>query len=454
MKAIILAAGYGKRMKSDLPKVLHTIIDKPMLHYVIEACIGAGVRDIAVVIGQGGEEVQKATPYDVRFVKQDKQLGTGHAVICAKEHIEPDDNVLILHGDAPLVTADVLRGLIDFQEKNDAHAALISTTVPDPHGYGRLLASESGDFEAIVEQKDLPPHQLDIKEINPAVYVFKGRALLHGLELLDNNNSQQEYYMTDVPKNIQENGFRVMVCNDPCYQTYLGVNSQKQLAEAAAVMRARIADKHFENGVVIIDPASVYISADAEIEAGAVLQPGTMLNGRCKIGKGAVIGPNTQLTNSTVGAGSVVRNSVAEDSKIGEECTIGPFAYLRGGADIGNGCRVGDFVEIKGSVLGEKSAAAHLAYIGDATVGSGVNFGCGAITVNYDGRAKHKTEIGDYAFIGCNANLIAPVKVGGGAFVAAGSTITDDVPADAMAIARERQTTKEGRAKGYYSKKK
>ena len=427
MKAIILAAGEGKRMKSDLPKVLHTVAGKPMLHCVIDSCKEAGIDDIVVVVGKGGKEVQKATPSSVKFVWQDEQLGTGHAVLCAVEHIKHDDHIIILYGDTPLITSDLLKNLISFQQEREAHGVIVSTPVPDPTGYGRIITTPFGDFEGIVEQRDLSPQQEKIKSINPGVYMFTGRELLHGLAFVGNDNNQHEYYLTDVPKILKEHDFKVFVYSDPDYLQFLGVNSQKQLAEAATAMRSRIIDKHFENGVIIIDPSTVYIDDDVEIEQGVTIHPGAILKGGCKIGKGTIIGPYT----------------VAEDAVIGQDCRVGPFAYLRPGTVIGDRCRVGDFVEIKNSTLGNDTNAAHLAYIGDAKLGDGVNFGCGAITVNYDGANKSLTEVEDGAFVGSNVNLVAPVKVRSGAFVAAGSTIVDDVPQDALAIARERQVNKE-----------
>ena len=447
MKAIILAAGTGTRMKSDLPKVLHAAAGKPMLHYVVDACFKAGIDDVTVVIGSGGELVKEAIDRPVNFAWQHEQLGTGHAVLCAKEYIDPDDRVVVLYGDTPLITPGFLNDLSDFQIKEEAHGMVVATRVPDPTGYGRVITTASGGFTAIVEHRDLASDQHSINLINTGVYMSTGKELLYGLERLDNNNSPKEYYLTDIPKIVQEDGFKIAVYDAHDYLQFLGVNSQKQLAEATAALRSRIIDRHFENGVVITDPSTVYIDADVEIETGVILHPGVMLYGKCRIDKGAIIGPYTQITDSQIGPGSIVRNSLLEGAQIGADCQIGPFAYLRGGAIIGDRCRIGDFVELKNSTLGNDTKAAHLAYIGDAQVGDRVNFGCGAVTVNYDGTKKHLTVIEDDVFIGSNVNLVAPVEVRTGAFVAAGSTITHEVPADALAIARERQTIKEGMAK-------
>jgi bifunctional UDP-N-acetylglucosamine pyrophosphorylase/glucosamine-1-phosphate N-acetyltransferase len=449
LKAIILAAGAGKRMKSDLPKVMHTMAGKPMLHHVIDTCLAADVSDITIVVGIGGGEVQKNTPYPVNFVRQNEQMGTGHAVMCAREHISPEDRVLVLYGDMPLVTPGLLKELSDFQLNEKSHGVVVAARVPEPTGYGRVIVDSSGLFTAIVEERDLAPGQHKIDYINTGVYLFTGRELIYGLGHMDNNNSQREYYLTDVPKIMIENGRKVAVLQSNDHLQFLGVNSQKQLAEAAAALRRRIIDSHFENGVVMTDPSTVYIDADVEIEAGAVILPGVMLHGECKISAAAVIGPNTQITDSRIGPGTVIRNSVAEDAVVGANCQIGPFAYLRKGTVAGDNCRIGDFVEIKNATLGDGAKASHLAYIGDAKIGANVNYGCGAITCNYDGNEKHLTVVEDGAFVGSNVNLIAPVVVGAGAFVAAGSTIVQEVPGDAFAIARQRQVNKEDGAKKY-----
>jgi len=450
LKAVILAAGAGKRMKSDLPKVLHTIAGKPMLHYVIETCLAAGIDDITVVVGRDSEEVKKATAaYSVRFVMQKEQLGTGHAVMCAKSYISPEDQVVVLYGDVPLITPELLEALANFREKEKAHGVVVAAKVPDPKGYGRVITAENGQFAAIIEERDLAPSQHAIDYINTGVYFFMGWELMYGLEHISNDNNQQEYYLTDVLRIMNEDGRKVSVFRDNNYLQFLGVNSQKQLAEAAVVLRSRIIDSHFENGVVIMDPSAVYIDAAVEIETGAVLLPGVMLQGKCRIGAGAVIGPNTQVTDSRIGPGTVVRNSVAEDAEVGANCQFGPFAYLRKGTVAGDHCRIGDFVEIKNATLGNGAKASHLAYIGDAEIGSNVNFGCGAITVNYDGKLKNKTIVEDNVFVGSNVNLVAPIVVRSGSFLAAGSTIVQEVPEDTFAIARQRQTNKEGGAKKY-----
>jgi len=418
-----------------------------MLHHVIEACHEAGITDVIVVIGNGGERVKEATPHRVRYVWQEEQLGTGHAVLSAKEHIRPEDKIVVLFGDSPLITPDFLKDLHEFKLKEQAAGVVVATYVEDPTGYGRVITDDSGGFLHIIEQKDLEPHQHTVDLVNTSVFIATGSELLYGLERLKNNNNQNEYYLTDVPKILKESNRKIAVYTASNADEFLGVNSQKQLYEAGVVMRRRIADKHLNNGVVIMDIETTYIDADVEIGRGAILYPGVILQGKSSIGKGAVIGPYSQIYNSTIGPKTHVRQSVVEGAKVGEACQIGPFTYLRAGAVLGDNCRVGDFVEIKNATLGNNSKAAHLAYIGDAEIGEGVNFGCGAVTVNYDGKLKHKTVVEDGAFIGSNVNLVAPIRVHKDAFVAAGSTITDNVPPEALAIARQKQTNKEGRAK-------
>ena len=433
MRAIILAAGEGKRMKADSPKVLYPLAGKPMLHHVIDACLDAGIDDVTVVVGKFGEEVRKATPQPVHFAWQKKQLGTGHAVMCASDRIDPDDKMMILNGDGPLITPEFIKDLEAFHHETDSHGVVVAASVPDPEGYGRMITTPFGDFEAIIEQRDLHSAQTAMNNVNTGVYIFTGRELIYGLEHMDNDNSQNEYYLTDVPKILKEDGFKIAVYHSSDYLKFLGVNSQKQLAEAVKVLRNRILETHFENGVTIIDPGTTYIDIDVEIESGVILHPGVILQSGCRIGKNTVIRPYT----------------VAEGAKIGVECLIGPFAYLRNGTVIGDRCRIGDFVEVKNTTIGSDTNASHLAYIGDAQVGDKVNFGCGAVTVNYDGKGKYKTVVEDNAFVGSNVNLIAPVTVGNGAFLAAGSTITNDVPADALSIARARQTDKTEGARKY-----
>lgn len=444
MKAIILAAGKGKRMSSQVHKVLHPILGKPMLLYVLDACEKAGLTDLTVVVGRDGEAIRQTLPPSVRCVTQSEPKGTGHAVMAAREHIRPEDDVLVLYGDMPLVTPLFLQNIVAFQQAEAADAVVTAVRMPDPHGYGRVYMDESGGFEKVVEDKDLKPGvDAPTDLINTGVYLFKGDALLYGLDRLTDDNNQHEYYLPDVPGILRAAGKKAAVHHAAeSHTVFAGINTQAQLAQVTGLMRERVNARHMENGVRMMDPSSTFIDDAAEIEGDVLLYPGVILEGCCRIARGAVIGPNTRMTDSTVGEESAVQYSVLNHAEVGRGVSIGPFAYLRPNAVIGDYCKIGDFVEVKNAKIGAHTNASHLAYIGDADIGSHVNYSCGAITVNYDGRKKHRTVVGDHAFVGCNSNLIAPVTLGDGVFVAAGSTVTDDVPAGALAIARQRQTNK------------
>ena len=443
MKAIILAAGQGKRMRSSTHKLMHPILGKPFLQYVPEACKKAGITDITVVVGSDSKDIQDALP-GYNFATQTTPLGTGHAVQSAVGHIEPSDDVLILCGDMPLITAEFIREFCAFYHAKNCAAAIAAVYKPDAGDFGRVYADENDVFEAIVEARDITPTSPHTNWANTAINLFKGEALLLGLKNLTNNNSQKEYYLTDVPKILRDMGQMVYVFRaTEDATTFTGINTQAQLAEAARHMRDRINLRHMENGVRMLDPATTYIDDAVELAGDVILYPGCILEGACKIEEGAVIGPYTHMRDTTIGTNTTVSQSVLTCAKVGANTTVGPYAYLRPGAVIGNKCRVGNFVEIKNANLGDGAKAAHLSYIGDADVGRNVNYSCGAITANYDGKNKFRTTIADGAFIGSNSNLVAPVDIGEGAYIAAGSTITDAVPEYSMGIARERQTTKE-----------
>jgi len=443
MKAIILAAGMGKRMQSDLQKVMHPILGKPIVQYVVEAAKDAGFDDITVVVGKDGEEIKKGLSgcKGIFFAVQDEPLGTGHAVLAGAGRIEDDDDVLVLYGDMPLVTGEFIRGMLKFNRDNFCEAVVAAVYLPEMGDFGRVY-DDNGYFIEIVEARDIKNHP-HTDWANTGIYLFKGASLLRGLGKMKNENSQREYYLTDVPMIICEEGKNVQVFHTrEDMSVFTGINTQNHLAEAVGHMRARINGRHMVNGVRMIDPASVFIDDGVKISRGVVIYPGVILEGSCEIAEGAIIGPNSHMKNTIVGANANIRQSVTNDAKIGAGTDVGPFAYLRPGAVIGENCRVGNFVEVKNATLGKETKMAHLAYIGDADVGENVNYGCGAITANYDGEKKHRTIIGDNAFIGSNVNLIAPVEIGKDVVVAAGSTITDDLPPCSLGIARERQCVK------------
>jgi len=445
LKAIILAAGQGKRMHAKMQKVLHPILGKSIVQYTVEAAQQAGICDITVVVGRDGESIEnelKNFNSNVYFATQDPPLGTGHAVQSGMGRIADDDDVLILYGDMPLITTEFIKEMIDFYNHNDCNAVLAAVYHPDVIDFGRVY-DNNGDFVEIIEFKDMKPNTKKSDWVNPGIYLMKGAALSSGLARLKNDNSQQEYYLTDVPKLLVEDGLSVKVFQTrDDISTFTGINTQTQLSEAVTHMRKRINEGHMAQGVRMIDPATVFIDSTVKLAPEVVIYPNVILEGKCEVETGAVIGPNTHMTSTIVGEGTHVRQSVTNNAKIGKDTEVGPFAYLRPDTVIGNACRVGNFVEVKKATLGDGTKMAHLSYVGDAEVGSGVNIGCGAITVNYDGKNKHRTIINDGAFIGSNVNLVAPVEIGHGATVAAGSTITESIPSDSLGIARERQTTK------------
>lgn len=437
--AVILAAGQGKRIKSDLPKVLHKVCGKEMVNHVIDTMRKADIEDVNVVIGKGAELVKSNTESrNVSFAVQTEQLGTGHAVKCAIDFLKGKSGIVgVFAGDAPLIKAETIENLFNEHEKSGNKATLLSSLVEDPTGYGRIVRNGE-EVVKIVEHKDCNEEELKINEMNAAIYCFDIEALLASLDKLSNNNNQGEYYLTDVIGILKDQGEKVgAIIID--YEETIGVNSRVQLAEAEEILRNRINLMHMENGVTLIDPKSTYIGADVEILNDTIIYPNNNIEGNTKIGKGVVIYPNSRISNSVIGNEVEIQSSVILDSTIGEKTTVGPFAYIRPESIIGSKARIGDFVEIKKSTIGDNTKVSHLTYIGDAEVGENCNFGCGTVVVNYDGKKKNKTEIGNNSFIGCNTNLVSPVKVYDNTYIAAGSTITDDVHEGELAIARARQ---------------
>jgi len=445
--AIVLAAGQGKRMKSKLYKVLHPVCGKPMVGHVLDTVQAAGCGRTVVIVGHGAETVQGYVGGRAECVLQAQQLGTGHAVMQADQAIGSEDGTtVVIYGDTPLVTPETIRAMLHTHESTGASVTMLTAHFADPTGLGRIIRDASGRVERIVEHKDCNEQELLVTEINAGTYCFDNRKLFAALAQVKNDNAQGEYYLTDVIGILQSAGDTVQAYCTADPAEAIGVNDRVALAEAETLMRQRIVRQHLLQGVTFIDPAAAYIEAGVTLGADTVIYPGTVLRGNTVIGEDCVIGPNADITDSQIGSGVTVKHSVLQDAEIGDECSVGPYANLRPGSKLGKGCKIGDFVELKNAVLGEGSKVSHLSYIGDAVVGKDVNIGCGAITVNYDGYNKFKTEIGDHAFIGSNSNLIAPVRIGEGAYVVAGSTITHDVPANDLAIARERQVNKEGYA--------
>lgn len=447
---LILAGGKGKRMKSDLPKVLHKVCGKEMINHVIDVMRKADFQDVNVVIGKGADQVKDATrDRNVTYSFQSEQLGTGHAVMCTKDFLKDKDGIVaIFAGDAPLISENTVKKFIDFHKEGKYKATLLTSILENPTGYGRIMRDSKGDVEKIVEHKDCTDEELKVKEVNAAMYCFDINILLNGLDKIKNDNAQKEYYLTDMVEIFKASGEKVGAMPIDFEET-LGVNSRVQLSEAEVIMRNRINEKHMENGVTIIDPVCTYIGEDVQIERDTIIYPGNVIEGKSIIKEGCILYPNSRISDSIISENVTIQSSVILQSKIGSNTTVGPFAYIRPESNIGNHVRVGDFVEIKKSTIGNDTKVSHLTYIGDAQVGSNCNFGCGTVVVNYNGRDKHKTIIGDNSFIGCNTNLVSPVEVDDNTYIAAGSTITEKVPEGSLAIARARQVIK----KGWVSKK-
>ncbi len=443
-KAIILAAGKGTRMKSKYPKVIHKVCGKEMVNHVIDVSKKSGVKDIVAILGHGCDVVKEKLPTDTMIAMQTEQLGTGHAVKMAKDYIKDEDTIVVLCGDTPLIKEETLKRLFDYHLENGYHTTVLTTEVDNPTGYGRIIRDENQDLLKIVEQKDANEEEKLVKEINSGIYCFNGKSLRESLDLLDNNNAQGEYYLTDTIQIMRNKGLKVGAYNGSTIEELMGVNSRVELSRAEDIMRKRINETHMVNGVTIIDINSTYIEADVQIGNDTIVYPGTMLRGNTIIGSNCIIGMNSNITNSKIGDYTEIENSTIIDSIVGENTNIGPYAYLRPNSNIGNNVKIGDFVEVKNATIEDNSKASHLSYIGDAHVGKDVNIGCGVVFVNYDGKNKYKSVVKDGAFIGSNSNLVAPVTVEEKGFIATGSTITENVPQGALAIARERQVVKEG----------
>jgi bifunctional UDP-N-acetylglucosamine pyrophosphorylase/glucosamine-1-phosphate N-acetyltransferase len=450
---IVLAAGQGKRMKSKLYKVMHPVCGKPMVGHVIDILEQIQVHRKVVIVGHGAEMVQSYLGTRAEYALQSEQLGTGHAVLQAKELLQDvEGTTIVICGDTPLIKAETLQRMIEVHLAKKASATILTAKVASPEGYGRMVRDAQGDVIAIVEQKDCSDDEHAIKEINAATYLFDNRSLFQALSQVENKNVQHEYYLTDVIGIMQKAGKTVIgYCTDDEAEV-IGVNVRVALSAAEGYMRNRIIRTHMLNGVTIIDPANTYIDKEVVIGEDTVILPGCSLRGNTTIGDDCVIGPHSEIMDTQIGERVQVKQSVLSEAIIGNECSIGPFAYLRPGAKLGERVKIGDFVEIKNASLDDDTKVSHLSYVGDATIGKNVNFGCGAITVNYDGFNKQRTVVEDNAFVGSNSNLVAPVKIGKGAYVVAGSTITDEVMEEDMAIARQRQTNKPGYASKLRSK--
>ncbi|NDJ16155.1 bifunctional UDP-N-acetylglucosamine diphosphorylase/glucosamine-1-phosphate N-acetyltransferase GlmU [Myxacorys almedinensis] len=440
----ILAAGRGTRMKSDLPKVLHPLGQRSLVQRVLDSVAGLKPSRRLVIVGYRSDRVREALaeyPAALEFVEQTEQLGTGHAIQQLLPHLEGlDDDLLILNGDVPLLRPETLELFLNTHREKGNPASILAAHLPTPKGYGRVFCDSQQNLQAIIEDRDCTPQQRQNHRVNAGVYCFRWKDLAEVLPKLSTNNDQKEYYLTEAVNLLSP----VTVFDADDYQEILGINDRKQLAESYTVLQTRIKDDWMAQGVTIVDPQSVTIDDSVLLHANVVIEPQTHLRGKTTIQAGSRIGPGSLVENSTIGENVTVLFSVVSDSVVRPETRVGPYAHIRGQAEVGAGCRIGNFVELKNAQLGEKTNVAHLSYVGDATLGDRVNIGAGTITVNYDGVNKHRTTIGDRSKIGSNNTLVAPLTIGEDVTTAAGSTITEDVPNDCLAIARSRQTVKPG----------
>ncbi|AOL95851.1 MULTISPECIES: bifunctional UDP-N-acetylglucosamine diphosphorylase/glucosamine-1-phosphate N-acetyltransferase GlmU [Bacillus] len=451
--AVVLAAGQGTRMKSKLYKVLHPVCGKPMVEHVVDEALKLSLSKLVTIVGHGAEEVKKQLGDKSEYALQAEQLGTAHAVKQAQPFLADEKGVtIVICGDTPLLTAETMEQMLKEHTQREAKATILTAVAEDPTGYGRIIRSENGAVQKIVEHKDASEEERLVTEINTGTYCFDNEALFRAIDQVSNDNAQGEYYLPDVIEILKNEGETVAAYQTGNFQETLGVNDRVALSQAEQFMKERINKRHMQNGVTLIDPMNTYISPDAVIGSDTVIYPGTMIKGEVQIGEDTIIGPHTEIMNSAIGSRTVIKQSVVNHSKVGNDVNIGPFAHIRPDSVIGNEVKIGNFVEIKKTQFGDRSKASHLSYVGDAEVGTDVNLGCGSITVNYDGKNKYLTKIEDGAFIGCNSNLVAPVTVGEGAYVAAGSTVTEDVPGKALAIARARQVNKDDYVKNIHKK--
>ncbi|HEX5877732.1 MAG TPA: bifunctional UDP-N-acetylglucosamine diphosphorylase/glucosamine-1-phosphate N-acetyltransferase GlmU [Actinomycetota bacterium] len=446
LTVVVLAAGEGKRFRSAVPKPLHQVAGRPLLWHVLAAAAPLKADRTVVVVGHGADEVTAAVggfdlgPVDVAV--QADQRGTGDALAAALPQLEGDGDVMVLSGDTPLVSAALLEGLLDAHRAARATATLLTATLDDPTGYGRVLRDQDGAVTGMVEERDATPDQRRLREVGAGMYVFR-RPALDGLAELRPDNDQGEYYLPDLVPLVLAGGGRVATAEGP-EEEVRGVNDRVELAEAGAVLRRRLLERLMLGGVTVTDPVTTFVDADVEVGQDTVLGPLTFLEAGTRVGARCRLGPNVRLVACAVGDDATISQTVALESTIGPRAVVGPFASLRPGTQLAEASKAGTFVEMKNSVVGPGSKVPHLSYVGDADIGAGANVGAGTVFVNYDGVRKHRTTVGDGAFIGSDTMLVAPVTVGSGAQTAAGSTITKDVPPDALAIERSDQRTIEG----------
>lgn len=442
IRTVILAGGLGTRMKSDTPKVLHQAAGRAMVEWAIEAVTPVDAQPI-LVVGESGEAVKAHVGDRVQYAYQEQPLGTGDAVMAARSLFSDAEYVVITCGDMPLLRAQSIEQLTDAVKNSDVAAAVLTANMDNPQGMGRIVRGSTGQVQAIIEHADASEVQKEIQEVNTGVFCFHREALEYALDRLANRNMQEEYYLTQAVEILTERGDCVHAVQCSAEEA-MGTNDRRQLAQAAKVLRRRINDHWMLEGVTLIDPDNTYIDGDVTIGSDTVIYPGCVIEGQSTIGRNCTIYGSSVIQNSHIYDHVHIMASTMVNAQVGSHTHVGPNAYLRPGAVVGEHCKIGDFVEIKNANIGDDTKISHLTYVGDADVGKNVNLGCGVVFVNYDGVRKHRTTVHDNAFIGCNTNLVSPVTVGENAYTAAGSTITEDVPADALGIARQRQVNKGG----------
>lgn len=440
---VVLAAGKGTRMKSKLYKVLHKVCGKTMVEHVVDAARGVNPAKIVTVVGTGAGEVEKVLDGKSDFAFQEKQLGTGDAVMTAKEELgDKDGATLVVTGDTPLFTTETFDELFKYHAEKGNAATVLTAEAPNPFGYGRIIRDDQGNVLRIVEQKDGKPEELKVKEINTGVFCFDNKKLFEALKHVDNNNAQGEYYLTDVLEILRNSGERVGAYKMPDFSESLGVNDRIALAQATKTMQRRINEEHMRNGVSFIDPDTAYIDAGVKIGNDTVIEGNVVIKGNTEIGSDCYITNGSRIVDSKIGNHITITSSTLQEAEMDDNTDIGPNSHLRPKAVIRKGAHIGNFVEIKKAEIGENSKVGHLTYVGDATLGKDINVGCGTIFSNYDGVKKFHTNVGDHSFIGAGSTLIAPINVADHTFIAADSTITKDVDKYDMAIARGRQVNK------------
>jgi bifunctional UDP-N-acetylglucosamine pyrophosphorylase/glucosamine-1-phosphate N-acetyltransferase len=437
-----MAAGKGTRMRSALPKVLHPLAGRTLLGHVLASLQPLRPQSVIAIVGHQHEQVAASLPGGVEWVLQQPQLGTGHAVmqVLPKLPASAGGTLLLLSGDVPLIRPETLQRLVAHHQHHAAAATLLTARMPVPGNLGRVLRGAGDQVEAIVEAKDARPEQLEIDEINAGIYCFDWAKVAPLLERLQPNNAQGEYYLTDIIAMLVSSGEPVHAVVTADWTEVMGINDRVELARAGSILRERLNDHWMRQGVSIIDPAQTYIDSDVHFEGEATVWPGSHLQAGSVIGAGAEVGPHSQIRASRIGAGALIRQSVVDDSEVGAGTQVGPYAHLRMHASTGADCRIGNFVELKKTVFADGVKASHLSYLGDATIGAGSNIGAGTITCNYDGAKKHPTVIGERVFVGSDSVLVAPLTLASDSYIAAGSVITQDVPAGALGIGRGRQT--------------